>query len=514
MAKRWERADIRLVSELGPASESLPLDEETPFVIAVFGDFTGHPVCDKAGDPVALGNRRPVEIDRDNFDAIMELLEVRFEANLVIGGGMGSQEWAVRILLRGLDSFHPDQLVSQVEPLRALLDLRRALEDPGKFNAAAAEIQKWITPPPDTGSIPKSSQPSNLLDAILAEADSSSGKTPRKDGAEDLERFVQEIVRPHVIRIDWGQQQQLIAAVEEALNQQIRSILHHKEFQRLEAAWRSLYFLVMNAETGARLKIYLFNVSKAELDTDLTNSPSVAESGLFKSLSSFVSESGGKPWSALIANYDFGIGPEDVSVLDRIAQVAQNLKAPFIAAASPQFFRGDSFLDLPSAKSLAQLFEKDPYGGWRSFRTSPQAQSVGLLLPRFLLRLPYGAQSDRIGSFEFEEGVSGKNHDKYVWGNPAFAFAVLLAREFTESGWSLDPARLAGPLEGMPLHIYQEGDTAETKPCCEVLLSDEIVGALEQEGFMVLVSYRDRDVIMIRCAQSVASPPAPLAGHW
>jgi type VI secretion system protein ImpC len=127
---------------------------------------------------------------------------------------------------------------------------------------------------------------------------------------------------------------------------------------------------------------------------------------------------------------------------------------------------------------------------------------VGLLLPCFLLRLPYGSQTDPVGAFSFEEGVRGKDHDKYLWGNPAFAFAVILAREFIGSGRSLNPARLVGQLEGIPLHIYEDGGVAEAKPCGEVLLSEEAVAALEDEGFMPLVSYRNRDFIVIHCAQS------------
>ena len=139
---------------------------------------------------------------------------------------------------------------------------------------------------------------------------------------------------------------------------------------------------------------------------------------------------------------------------------------------------------------------------------------MGLLLPRFLLRVPYGAETDPIGSFSFEEGVRGNDHDKYMWGNPAFAFAVILAREFIDGGWLLNPARLVGQLDGIPLHIYEDGGVAQAKPCAEALLSDEVLEALAQEGFMPLVCHRDRDFFVIPRAQSVATPPAVLAGNW
>ncbi len=148
------------------------------------------------------------------------------------------------------------------------------------------------------------------------------------------------------------------------------------------------------------------------------------------------------------------------------------------------------------------------------FSEISSSESVGLLLPRFLLRVPYGAKTDPIASFFFEEGVVGKDHGKYVWGNPAFAFATILMREFSEDGWSLNPARAVGQLDGLPLHVYEDDGASEAKPCAEVLISEDVVGAIEEEGFMPLVSYRDRDFIVIHCAQSVASPPVPLAGRW
>jgi type VI secretion system ImpC/EvpB family protein/type VI secretion system ImpB/VipA family protein len=509
MSKRWERSDVRLVSGINPADESSPLGEETPFMIGVIGDFTRRQVGGKTTGPVSMADCRPLEIDRDNFDAVMQRLDVRLDIN----SGRGGEEQSVELLMRGIESFHPVEIVKQVEPLRALLDLRRALENPAKFNAAAAEIQKRIKIPDAGLTPPQSNAPANLLEAILEEASPSVAPGPRENRSGDLERLIQEIASPHAIRLDVKQQQQLTAALDGVIGEQLRAILHHTDFQQLEAAWRSLYFLVMNAETGPGLKIYLLNVSKAELQTDLTNSRKIEDSGVFKSLSSFASESASK-WGAFIGNFNFTMTPEDARLLDRIAQLAHKLRSPFIAGASSRFFGVDSFTSLPSARNLARLFEEEQYIAWRNFRKSPQARSVGLLLPRFLLRLPYGAKTDPVGSFSFEEGVRGQDHEKYMWGNPAFAFAVILAREFIGSGWSLNPVRLVGQLEGIPLHIYEDGGVAQAKPCAEALLSDEVIEALAHEGFMPLICHRDRDFFMIPRAQSVATPPAVLAGRW
>jgi type VI secretion system ImpB/VipA family protein len=265
MSKRWERADVRLATDIDSQSESLPLGEDTPFIIAVLGDFTGRSARDKVGDAEPLAARTLIEIDRDNFDAVMERLDVRFETSLNIPSAQAGERPSAKLLMRGIESFHPDEIVTQVEPLRALLDLRRALADPAKFDAAAREIRNWITVPDDATSSPRSNPPSNLLEAILEEANPSAAVTRGKDRPAEIDLLVQEIVRPHVIRLDVARQQELIAAVEKALGEQVKTILHHRDFQQLEAAWRSLHFLVMNAETGPQLKIYLLDVSKAEL---------------------------------------------------------------------------------------------------------------------------------------------------------------------------------------------------------------------------------------------------------
>ncbi len=514
MSKRWERADVRLVSEADTTREPTPVGEETSFIIGVLGDFTRGRGSDSASGTVSPADRRPLEIDRDNFNTVMERLDVRFEASLDMSLEQEGEHRSMQLPMRGIESFHPDEITKQVEPLQVLVKLRRALEDPKKFDAAAAEMQKWMKAPDAVTTQPQSNTPSNLLETILEEASPSAASKTRKNTLGDIERLVQEIVSPHAIRLDVTQQQQLIAAVEKVLGEQMRAVLHHGEFQRLEAAWRALHFLVMTAETGPQLKIYLLDISRAELENDLAKSREIEESGVFRSLLSLTFGTRDQSLGALIGNYDFGISPQDVHMLDRIALLAHNLRAPFIAGASPRFFGVDSFADLPTGKTLAGLFEDEQYVPWRNFRKSPQARSVGLLLPRFLLRVPYGAETDPIDSFSFEEGVRGKDHDKYMWGNPAFAFAVILAREFTGSGWSLNPARLVGQLDGIPLHIYEDGGVAQAKPCAEVLLSDEVIEALAHEGFMPLICHRDRDFFMIPRAQSLATPPAVLAGHW
>ena len=285
MSKRGESSDVRLVSEMESADEHLLPDNDTPFIIGVLGDFTGR--HDDAGPTESVANRRFIEIDRDNFDAVMEQLNVRFAVDLTHLLGQQNEDASVQLVLRGIDSFHPDEVVKQVESLQALVALRRGLEDPKKFDAAAAEIQSWIK----STDAPEPKAPANLLDTILGEESPSSTRMPRRDRLPEIERFVQEIVRPHEIRLDIKRQSQLAALVDTLLGECVSAVLHDREFQRLEAIWRSLHFLVMQSETGPALKIQLLNISKEELAADLNSSSEVADCDLYKSLSSFITGS-------------------------------------------------------------------------------------------------------------------------------------------------------------------------------------------------------------------------------
>jgi len=508
MPKREERSDVRLVGDMESINEDVLPGDDTPFIFGVLGEFTEHRNGSDAAESRA--NRSFIEIDRDNFNDVMERFNITLAVELDVLPGQQSESGAVQLALRGIESFHPDEIVKQVKSLHSLVELRSALQDPRQFSAAAAEIQRLVKSTDTPTQSPRAKTPGNLLDTILEEGNASSRPLPRKDRPADIERLVQEIVGPHEIRVDAKRQSQLTALVDALLTESVRAILHHSEFQRLEAAWRALYFLVMRAETDANLKIYLLNVSKAELAADLKSSGDIADSRLYKVLSL----TRGQSWGAFVGAYDFSIASDDVDLLDRIAQIARRVKAPFFTAAGPRFFNTSSFVQFPSERELSQSFRNVRYESWQKFQQSPQADSLGLFLPRFLLRLPYGADTEPINAFPFEESTTGKDHDKYVWGNPAFAFAVLVAREFSENGWSANLARRGGELADMPIHVYEDSGATEAKPCSEVLLPESVVETLEEQGFVPLLSYRGKDTIVIRRPRSVAIPPAPLAGRW
>ncbi len=222
------------------------------------------------------------------------------------------------------------------------------------------------------------------------------------------------------------------------MSAQLDEILHHPTFQRLESAWRGLKFLVDRVDFRENTRIEFLNCSKDDLLADFEDTPEVPKSGLYKLVySAEFGQFGGKPVAAILANYEFGPGPQDILLLQKAASVATMAHAPFFAAAGPRFFGLDTYLNLPNLKDIHALFEGPQYTKYSAFRDTEDARYVGLLLPRFLLRLPYGAGTVPVRSFNYEEDVVGK-HDAYLWGNATFAFGTRLAESFARYRWLLN----------------------------------------------------------------------------
>jgi len=300
----------------------------------------------------------------------------------------------------------------------------------------------------------------------------------------------------------------MIAEIDKKLSLQLDAILHHPEFQRLESAWRSLKFLVDRTDFRENIKIELLNVSKEDLLEDFEDSPEVVKSGLYKIVyTAEYGQFGGQPYAAMIGNYEFGPGPQDIKLLQYVASVASMAHAPFIAAAGPQFFGLENFSGLPNLKDLKSIFEGPQYTKWQSFRESEDARYVGLTLPRFLLRLPYGPDTQPVKAFNYQEDVSG-NHEHYLWGNTAFAFATRLTDSFAKYRWC---ANIIGPMGGgavedLPLHQYEAMGAIQTKIPTEVLISERREFELAEEGFIALTMRKGSDNAAFFSANSCQKP--------
>jgi type VI secretion system protein ImpC len=301
---------------------------------------------------------------------------------------------------------------------------------------------------------------------------------------------------------------EFIAEIDQKLSAQLDAILHNPQVQKLESTWRSLKYLVDKTDFRENIKIEILNASKNELLEDFEDAPEIPKSGLYKVIyTAEYGQFGGKPYGNIIANYDFGPGPQDIKLLQYVAAVSAMSHAPFVAAAGPQFFGVDSFNELPNMKDLHSIFEGPQYTKWQSFRESEDARYVALTVPRFLLRLPYGKDTQPVKAFNYEENVSA-THNHYLWGNAAFAFATRLTDSFAKYRWCTN---IIGPMGGgtvedLPLHQFEAMGAIQTKIPTEVLVSERREYELAEEGFISLTMRKGSDNACFFSANSVQKP--------
>lgn len=301
-----------------------------------------------------------------------------------------------------------------------------------------------------------------------------------------------------------------IADIDQALTVQINEIMHTEKFQRLESAWRGLKYFVFQTETSTMLKIKVLNISKDDLLKDLRSAVEFDQSAMFKKVhDEGYGVLGGDPFATLIGDYEFTRLPEDMEILEKMSNVAAAAHAPFIAGASPKIFNWKSFTELTGPRDLAKIFDTDFYIRWRSFRESDDSRYVGLVLPHVLMRLPYGKENVKVEAFDFEEDVSGREHDKYLWGNAAYALAARITDAFSRYEWcaAIRGVEGGGLVEGLPLHAFtsDHGDPTKKIPT-EIAIPDRRENEFSKLGFIPLCYYQNTDKAAFIGTQSVQKP--------
>jgi len=304
----------------------------------------------------------------------------------------------------------------------------------------------------------------------------------------------------------------MIAELDKRLSQQVNAVLHHPDFQQLESAWRGLHHLVNNTETDEMLKIRVMNISKLELGKTLKRYKGTAwdQSPLFKRVyEEEYGQFGGEPFGTLVGDYYFDHSPPDVELLGEMSKVAAAAHAPFISAASPTLMGMGSWQELANPRDLTKIYSTPDYAAWRSLRSSEDARYVGLAMPRFLARLPYGAKTSPVEEFNFEEETAGGEHGAYTWANSAYAMAVNINRSFKMYGWCsrIRGIESGGAVEGLPTHTFptDEGGVAMKCPT-EIAISDRREAELAKNGFMPLVHRKNSDFAAFIGAQSLQKP--------
>jgi type VI secretion system protein ImpC len=304
----------------------------------------------------------------------------------------------------------------------------------------------------------------------------------------------------------------IIAEIDRKLTEQVNLILHHPEFQQLEGAWRGLSYLVNNTETDEMLKIRVLNISKKELGKTLRKFKGTAwdQSPIFKKMyEEEYGQFGGEPYGCLVGDYYFDQSPPDVELLNGIAQVSAAAHCPFIAAAAPSLMQMESWQELSNPRDLAKIFSTPEYAAWKSLRDSDDSRYIGLAMPRFLARLPYGAKTDPVEGFDFEEVTEGGDHGKYCWANSAYAMAVNINRSFKLYGWCsrIRGIESGGAVEGLPAHTFPTDDGGVDMKCpTEIAISDRREAELAKVGLMPLIHKKNTDFAAFIGAQSLQKP--------
>lgn len=430
-------------------------DRDTPFRILVIGDFGG------TADT-------PVTVDRDNIDDVLETMDVRLSLPV-------EQGEPIQLRFLKMDDFHPDNLVDRV-PLFARL--RQPVPAP-------APVARPSAPMLDLSG--------SLLDAALEATEARSEGREAPPSADPLAKYVRGIVAPHLVPKPDATRVEREKQAAEACSRLMRDILHHPKFQALESAWRSLDLLVRELETGPLLKVTIANLPKSALNADVGGADDLTQTRFHKLLKPQSS-----PWALAVANYTFDSGMDDLNLLGRIGLIARQAGTPVVAAASPAIPGGDGPADRE---------------GWNLIRSLPESRYLGLVLPRFLLRMPYGKEGERCERMPFEEMDPVPNPSDYLWGNGAFVCACLLGQTFSEFGWHMEPGEFL-TLGSRPMHVYHENGEAKITPPAELFVSERTLDAFHEAGLMGLIASVNSDQLRLSGFRSLAAPESALAGRW
>jgi type VI secretion system protein ImpC len=486
--------------------------ERTPFCIAVLGDFSGRAnrgVCE-TGQALATRTRHAIDVDTLNC------LPARLNTELEIPVGLKDGPH-ITMSFSELEDFHPDALCAQLEIFQKLLTTRQQLQDPATFPEAAAQVRSWLSQPKtiespagDEGKLESEESNTDTIERLLGKAPKA--KAGVKPGA-GIEALIAEAVRPHIIPSPDPKQAELFTQIEQAISARMQAILHHPDFQDLEASWRMLEFLCARVETDETLKIYAFDISKQELAEDLA-SDSLQSTGIYRLLvEQTLGASGDDPYALLVGAYGFDQIDEDIRLLQKLGRVAQAAAAPFMATAHSHFAGCESLGATPDPNEWHWQPDPDAKHLWQILRQSSEAPYIGLVLSRFLQRLPYGTQTDPIDRFDFEEFSPFAGHPQYLWGHAPVLCASLLAEAFLQSGWSLMHSLKSHAMD-MPMHTYELDGQQHVVGSTEAPLTEQGIQILIEKGLMPILGVKGQDAIYIPRFQSIADPLRPLAGPW
>lgn len=467
------------------------------FRIAVLGDFSARANSGKLETGDSLAGRKPMKVDCDNLDAMLKRCGVKLRLPMGAAGGV------IELAVSSMDDLHPDQLYSSLPIFSELSGLRQRLKTPSAFAKAAKEVQAWagvrVSRPPRlrarSAAIPADGKLSDFARLV------GTPTAPAK-ATVSIAELLKQAVGPWVVPAKDPRQDQLVATVDSALAATMRSVLHHPDFQSFEALWRSVDMLVRRLETDAHLQIVLYDITAEELAADLSLADALENSGLYKLLVEQPSlDAAQGPFAVVIGNYGFEQTPPHAELLGRVGKIVARTQTAFIAGV------GTSCLETKPA-DLHPLVRQS----WDALAGMPEAGYVGLVVPRFMLRMPYGERTDPIDSFDFEEFTPQAGLGGMLWGNPAVIAGLLLGMTFSQQGEKMKPGSVL-TLGEMPFYYYTDPDGDQTAlPCTERMLSSKLADLVGQHRFMPMLSMKGRPEVRLGGFTSLTD--RQLAGPW
>lgn len=504
----FEELGFSLTASMAKAGTSRETDPS--FQILIMGDFSGRDSRlhqNDTDDSEWINPSVLMEVDRDNIDDVIKKLGVTLCLDLP-----GSNHEPVRISFSEMDDFHPDALFRGLSIFQDLKSTAKAIA----ANSSGSKDQEKEEPvlPPE----PVDIAPEGLLDQIIANSKSDKGghQIPENSGqtAGPLDSFLKDIVTPHLIPKDDQDKKDIWEATDLALGELMQRILHHPFFKNLEAAWRGVHFLISRLETDNRLKVFLLDISKQKLADDLMCVDDLSKTRLYKQyIESPSGNTGGRSWAVIAGNYTFDKKGNDLQLLGRMATLAAAAGTSFITAAADTFLCKQSLALTPDPDDWGPADDPETEKIWRTLRHNPLAAHLGLSLPGFLLRLPYGDNTEPIDEFDFEEISGVPCHENYLWGNPCFAVVLLLGQTYSHNGSQMEPGSIL-EIPSLPLHIFKDQGESRATPCSEALLTMRAAERILDAGMMPLLSFQNQDMVRLGRFQSIADPPARLAGPW
>jgi type VI secretion system protein ImpC len=478
--------------DLSPAATARPRDAEEPFRLLIVADLGGR---SSRGMMSPVQGRNPILIDTDNFDREMKRLESAVR--------LSGPDWPGTVLempLTSVEDFHPDPILRR-PPLKEWCDVRQRLLNPSTGPGAIDDVNRMLgrstgaggstDAGQDTGTSGAETTSETLARLMGSGAGSGGSAQPGSPGSvsSSVDALIRNIVSSSSVPARTSEQSVCLQAVEAELSRRLGLILHDRQWQAIEANWRGVDLLVRDFGGEENFKIFILDVSRNELEADLCSQSDLASTGLFRGLRD-------SSWGAIVAAYFFSDTLVDLELIGRLAKIGEALGAPVLSAVHERFLGCPSVASHPDPDDWKNPLPGDLQEVWNALRRRPETRHIGLALPRVLLRLPYGKGHDEIDSFPFEELDVTRAHESYLWGNPAFACAHVIAQAFQAEGWDLSMSG-SGELGELPVHRYTEAGASCVKPCAEAWLSDRAADRITDAGFIPVQSIKGRDAIRV-----------------